>query len=286
MGTTLGSREVCEFFNPFKDLPDDATTLQAFREVGYISTKLRYTLLPTSISGDDYALCSKLLRSLETRRDLTPLVLEDTSIKSVIQAISLRGSPRKPIPEEPFDIMQRTKNLKAHWSKLEKESRVKQWEPRFATDCLPPLIEDDSALDLTAEEADEAETVYKKWRNDRDKIVSYLKLNAPRPAGHVQATKAEIDLDSTWEMMPWVILPGTNLPNDGSRRWLPIYVSLFLQNVPIGWTNPDLASETPKTQEEMQEETRLLLEKMDEDRRRREQQKEYQEKLWAERRER
>ncbi|KAM0425869.1 hypothetical protein ACHAPT_008807 [Fusarium lateritium] len=245
------SQAFLERCSPFKDLPDDSDTVNALREVNYIKTKLRYFLVPTSLPGDDYALCSTLLRSLETRRDLTWLVLQETGTQDTIRAISRRGGPRNPIPDEHFDLTQRAKALTAHWKTLSKQpDQPREWEPGFATQRAPPLITEDFKLDLDPTQIAEAEEKYEQWRTHRDLKVSYLKRNPPPPTGYVQATRDEVPVDETWDILPWVILPGTASPNDGTRRWLPIYTSLVTQHVPVRWRNPDVPPPREKTKEE------------------------------------
>ncbi|KAL2673939.1 hypothetical protein Neosp_012384 [[Neocosmospora] mangrovei] len=245
------SHDFLQRFNPFKDLPDDPDTVNTFREVSYIKAKLQYYLVPTSLPGDDYALCSKLLRSLETRRDLTWLVLDETGTRETIQAIGRRGTPREPTPEEPFDLSQRAKTLAAHWTALAKlPGCPKKWEAAFSTQHQPPLITEESKLELDPEQAADLEKEYTEWRTRRDEKAAYLKYNPPHPTGYVQATRDQVPVDETWELLPWVIFEGAASPNDGSRRWLPIYTSLLSQRIPFGWRAPDAPPPKQKTQEE------------------------------------
>lgn len=245
------SQEFLQRFNPFKDLPNDPVTVNTFREVSYIKAKLRYFLVPTSLPGDDYLLCSKLLRSLETRHDLTWLVLDETGVRDTIQTISRRGSPREPIPDEPFDLTQRAKSLTAHWTALSKlPDCPKKWETGFSTQRHPPLIAEDFKLELDPEQTANLEKEYTEWRTGRDEKAAYLKYNPPHPTGYSQATRDQVHVDETWELLPWVIFEGAASPNDGSRRWLPIYTSLLSQKIPFGWRAPDAPPPRQKTQEE------------------------------------
>ncbi|KAI8712561.1 hypothetical protein NCS52_01354600 [Fusarium sp. LHS14.1] len=245
------SHDFLQRCNPFKDLPDDPDTVNTFREVSYIKAKLQYYLVPTSLPGDDYALCSKLLRSLETRRDLTWLVLDETGTRDTVQAIGRRGTPREPIPEEPFDLSQRAKTLAAHWTALAKLPECpKKWEAAFSTQHQPPLITEEFKVELDPEQTADLEKEYTEWRTRRDEKAAYLKYNPPHPTGYVQATRDQVPVDETWELLPWVIFEGAASPNDGSRRWLPIYTSLLSQRVPFGWRAPDAPPPKQKTQEE------------------------------------
>ncbi|RMJ20229.1 hypothetical protein CDV36_000108 [Fusarium kuroshium] len=248
------SQEFLQRCNPFKDLPNDPDTVNTLREVSYIKIKLQHFLIPTSLPGDDYALCSKLLRSLETRRDLTWLVIDETGVKDTVQAISRRGSPREPIPDEPFELTQRAKALTAHWTALTKlPEHPRKWEAAFRTQDQPPFITEEFKLELDLEQTADLEKTYTEWRTRRDEKATYLKYNTPHPTGYVQATRDQVPVDETWEILPWVIFEGAASPNDGSRRWLPIYTSLLSQNIPFGWRAPDAPPPRQKTKEEKEQ---------------------------------
>lgn len=228
-------RAFLERCNPFRDIPRDAKLENTLCEVRYIDRTLRDLMVPTSLPGDDYNLCSKLLRSLETRRDLTWLVLRETDIRDTISAIARRGGRRAPIPDEPLDLHSRVKALERHWSALEKcHTKLREWEPRYATQPQPPLLEgqEEYDLDLTDEQATHAEIEYREWRSDRDRKVSYLKLNPPEPSAFVPVERRDIQTDETWSVLP---------ASDGhfGKRLLPIWTPIVFQEVPLDWESPE-----------------------------------------------
>ncbi|RBR12882.1 uncharacterized protein FIESC28_08373 [Fusarium coffeatum] len=221
--------------NPFINIPNDARLENTLCEVRYIDRTLRDLMVPTSLPGDDYNLCSKLLRSLETRRDLTWLVLRETDIRDTISAIARRGGRRAPIPDEPHDLHSRVKALESHWSALEKRhTKLREWEPRYTTQPQPPLLEgqEEFDLDLSDEQATHAEIEYREWRSDRDRKVSYLKLNPPEPSAFVPVERREIQTDETWN-----ILPTSN--SHRSKRLLPVWTPIIFQEVPLDWESPE-----------------------------------------------
>ncbi|CAF3435142.1 hypothetical protein SNK03_007406 [Fusarium graminearum] len=220
--------------NPFRDIPNDARLENTLCEVRYIDRTLRDLMVPTSLPGDDYNLCSKLLRSLETRRDLTWLVLRETDIRDTVSAIARRGGRRAPIPDEPHDLHSRVKALERHWSALEKcHTKLREWEPKYATQPQPPLLEGQEAydLELNDEQATHAEIEYREWRSDRDRKVSYLKLNPPEPSAFVPVERRDIQTDETWNILP------TSKGHYG-KRLLPVWTPILFQEVPLDWENP------------------------------------------------
>lgn len=245
-------RAFLERCNPFRDLPQDAKVENTLCEVRYIDRTLRDSLVPTSLPGDDYHLCSKLLRSLETRRDLTWLVLRETDIRDTISAIARRGGRRAPIPSEPHDIHSRAKALERHWSALEKcHTKLREWEPKYATQSQPPILDekDGSALELSDEQAAQAEMEYREWRSDRDRKVSYLKTNPPEPATFVPVERRDIQTDETWNILP---------PSDSQHgmRLLPVWTPIFFQEVPLDWENPDPSLRSTRGEKRRREEFR------------------------------
>ncbi|KAJ4267175.1 hypothetical protein NW762_003276 [Fusarium torreyae] len=245
-------RAFLERCNPFRDLPKDAALENTLCEVRYIDRTLRDMMVPTSLPGDDYHLCSKLLRSLETRRDLTWLVLRETDIRDTISAIARRGGRRSPIPNEPHDLQSRVRALERHWSALEKcHTRLREWEPKYASHRQPPLLDekDGAVLELSDEQAADAEAEYREWRSDRDRKVSYLKLNPPEPAAFLKVARRDIQTDETWDMLP------TSDSQQGLRL-LPVYTPIIFQPVPLDWESPDTSLRNTPAEKRRREEFR------------------------------
>ncbi|KAF4984700.1 hypothetical protein FZEAL_140 [Fusarium zealandicum] len=267
-------------WNPFRDLPTDANVVHALREVRYIERTLRYLMVPTSLPGDDYALCSTLLRSLETRQDLSWLVLRETGVQDTIQVIARRGGIRTPIPDEPFGLHERAKTLDRHWHTLERNpAKPREWEAEFSSQRQPPLIRDEDALVLSLTQVSEAETMYRQWRTDRDWKVSYLKRHPPVPTGYVRVTRNQVHSDETWRMLPTVNSPDDGTSQHDTCKLLPIYASLVSQRVPLNWVNPDVVPVRRKRTDQKNRRDEQLKREHD----RRSRQWEYQKQLKANR---
>ncbi|KAM0424469.1 hypothetical protein ACHAPT_010393 [Fusarium lateritium] len=220
--------------NPFTDLPNDAELENTLCEVRYIHHTLRHYMLPTTLPGDDLDLCSRMLRSLETRTDLTPLVLEETSIHSTMRGIARF---RKPPPHEPRDLQSRAIALESHWNSHRGNSG--HLAPGYATCPSPPLVQEDYELALTLEQAAEAEADYRIWRTNRDRKVSYLKRHPPEPVLGKPVSRGQIASDAVWESLPWSAEDLYKAPEERRTKLEPIFKSMGSQPVPLDWVNPD-----------------------------------------------
>lgn len=284
--------------NPYRDLPDDPLLHNAIREVLFIGDSLRDGLLPTSLPDDDYALYSNLLRSLETRQDISWLVMQETRIDSVIMAIANRGgSLRSAIPDEPHDLHSRAKALHDHWwNLLRAPEHPERWSPEFDTTLVPPLLRakalGDSSdaiqafhLSLEPGQAAEAEKKYSEYRSRRDWKVSYLKRNPPTPLAWAPIPQEQVELKSAWDSIftDGIIEAGrhvliTKLAKN--PKFKPIYRDLITERVPYSWTNPD-SPILEKTDEEYAEESRSLQAEMKKMEVRRKKQEAFQQELAA-----
>ncbi|RSL67852.1 hypothetical protein CEP53_002823 [Fusarium sp. AF-6] len=229
--TTKAFRETC---NHIIDLPKDAELENTLCEVHYIHHTLRHYLLPTTLPGDSLELCSRMLRSLETRRDLTPLVLSETSIADTIFGIArLRYTP----PNEPPELQPRVMALRSHWTSP--GAKPTPLTTGYATSHKPPLIPEDYELSLTLEESAEAGLHYRLWRTNRDRKVSYLKRHPPEPIRAREVTRREIASDAVWEALPWMPDEMRKAPQDRQVKLGPLYQQIDSQAVPLDWVNPD-----------------------------------------------
>ncbi|KAI8660970.1 hypothetical protein NCS57_01076000 [Fusarium keratoplasticum] len=228
--TTKAFRETCSHFT---DLPNDPDLENTLCEVHYIHHTLRYYLLPTTLPDDNLELCKKMLRSLESRRDLTSLVLKETSILDTIFGIS---QFRKPPPYEPPDLQRRVVSLNNHWKLL--NATPTPLSRGYATSHSPPLMQRDYELTLTLEQAAEAELHYRLWRTNRDRKVSYLKGHPPEPIKARMVTRGEIASDAVWEALPWTPEEMSKAPDDRQMKFEPLYQPIESQAVPLDWVNP------------------------------------------------
>ncbi|KAF2488860.1 hypothetical protein BU16DRAFT_472726 [Lophium mytilinum] len=242
--------------NPWRDLlPSQDGVL---RELIYIGHVLR-DLTPTTLPEDDYQLFSDLLRSLETRTNISWRVYEESEIRNPIMS----ACNRKPIPDEPFDINKRVNALHKYWDALsilpEKPGR---WLDESDTTFIPPklrgrqisdgeggalsqLQEDDAIfkLNLTPEQNTEATKVYQKWRRNRDHKVSYLKLHPPTPMAWFPVSSSSTGASTAWnEVFPdGKIGRGRHVASSklvGNKKWKPMFRSLLTENIPFDWVDP------------------------------------------------
>ncbi|KAF4889470.1 hypothetical protein CGCF415_v014057 [Colletotrichum fructicola] len=272
--------------NPWRDLPADPAVHETLKEVLLIGDTLRDGMLPTSLPGDDYDTYSAMLRSLEGREDLTWLVIQETRIDQTVSAIANRGGYHSPIPEEPHDLHERAKRLHNHWFKLTSaKDKPERWEVRFDTTYLPSLLTAQALdsgerakgfkLDLTPAQKAEAEEKYKAYRKRRDRAVSYLKKNPPKPMAWVPIqTDAEEVKRGIWETIfsDGIVRAGRKVLGKqmaANPLFKPVYRDLVTERVPYGWVDPNQPAEEfneadhLKEIEAFREESRLRQERSD-----------------------
>lgn len=254
--TTQAFWETCSHFI---DLPNDADLENTLCEVHYIHLTLRHYLVPTVLPGDDLGLCSRMLRSLETRRDLTPLVLSETSIADTISSIARL---RHPPPDEPPGLQSRVTSLETHWRSP--GAKATPLTTGYTTAYKPPLIPEDHELNLTHDLAADAELHYRLWRTNRDRKASYLKRHPPEPVRTREVTRREIASDAVWEALPWVPDEMQKAPEDRQIKLEPLYQGMDYQAVPLDWVNPDATSQafaTPGEERRWREMRRKMFER-------------------------
>ncbi|WYZ44803.1 hypothetical protein EsH8_VIII_000119 [Colletotrichum jinshuiense] len=285
--------------NPWRDLPADRAVHDTLREVLVIRDTLRDGLLPTSLPDDDYDAYSAMLRSLETRTDLSWLIVQETGIDRVVMAIANRGGHHSPIPEEPHDLHERSKKLHSHWwALISAKDKPDRWEARFDTTYLPPLLTGhalgsgqkaaSATLDMTAAQKANAEAKYKDYRTHRDRMVSYLKNNPPKPMAWVPIQRDPEMSRGVWETLfsDGVVKAGRKVLGGklaSNPMFKPVYRDLLTERVPYEWVDPEqpvkeyTEQDHLKEMEAFSEQTRITQE-------RRDKQAAYQEELKAEER--
>ena len=247
--------------------------------VVYFSHVLR-DLTPTTLPGDDYQLYSDILRSLETRKDMSWRIFEESNVGSLLMAAANRdGYGAHPIADEPFLLNERIKAVHTHWFELALlPDKPERWEDGSDTTFVKPIArgrglegqngakldadaheadtntDDTFQLRLTQEQEEEATRIYTKWRKDRDHKVSYLKLYPPRPMAWVPIPNSQIGIKNAWDS----VLDGRPVGAGkrvaggklaGSRQWKPLFRSLNIERVPWDWQGPD--GEESQTEEEI-----------------------------------
>jgi len=219
--------------------------------------------LPT----DDYTLLSDYLRNIETRTDLTWLILQESKLENAISAVAQRrDSVIRPRAEEPFELQQRFEALNLHWSTLaQRDDRPQPWQGAFDTVLIPPLLKaqpfdtngavDQAVLDERQQQDNlipikmmPAQQVssgiqFKYYLATRSYKVSYLRAHPPRPMGYAPVAKQPFALRSTWDKIftDGIVEAGRSIAYSqlaGNDEWRPIYGSLFLQRVPYTWVQP------------------------------------------------
>ncbi|GAD98933.1 hypothetical protein NECHADRAFT_52057 [Paecilomyces variotii No. 5] len=279
--------------NPYRDLPADPAVLDTIKEVAYISDILSATFLPTSLPDDDYALCSHYLRSLETRTDISWLVLEETGIDRTISAISSRGrSWRNPIPDEPFSLHERFTKLHQHWWALQLDpGKPERWEKWFDETYLPPLLKSkplENAQDsqpfqiqFTPDQQAEADAKFAKYLRERERKVSYLKIHPPKPLGFVPVSRDSGASQRAWGSLfsDGVVEAGRSISFGSlteNPTFKPIYGSLGLELVPFSWVSPADKDKPPQSDEDRERQTSQILVDMEKMRERRARREEFQ----------
>ncbi|KAK2059507.1 hypothetical protein LY76DRAFT_512005 [Colletotrichum caudatum] len=285
--------------NPWRDLPANPAVHEIIREVLFIGDTLRDGMLPTSLPSDNYDMYSAMLSSLETRTDLTWLVVHETNIDKTIMAIANRGGNHSPIPEEPHDLHRRAESLHRHWFTLASaKDKPDRWDTRFDTTSVPPLVSrhtpgsgakvDSSDLGLTAEQKLVADAKYRAYRQRRDRAVSYLKSHPPKPMAWVPVQTEPEKSRSIWETLfdDGIVQAGRKVMGGKLARnpmFKPVYRDLVTERVPYDWVNPDEPTgeysekEHLKEMEAFREESRAREERTD-------RQAKFQEELRAEER--
>ncbi|KAJ9157045.1 hypothetical protein NKR19_g3911 [Coniochaeta hoffmannii] len=256
--------------NPWRELPPDQET--AVKELLFIRETLRDTFLPTSVPDeDDYELMSKMVRSLETRDDISWTTLVETGLESTVSAIANR---REAFAPEPFELTDRFERLRWHWSRLRTEGdKPERWEVEHDTTFLPPLLkteglDGDGAVEgggglaavLSDEQRERMEERYAKWKKDRDRKVAYLKVHPPTPMAWRPVPTEQSAIRAAWEevMDDGVVDVGKQVDPRlvaASPKWRPIYGDLLLEIVPFEWKGEG-------DRETTSEEAGLLVEKM------------------------
>ncbi|GKT50841.1 uncharacterized protein ColSpa_11022 [Colletotrichum spaethianum] len=241
--------------NPWRDLPPSTAVHGTIGEVLLIGDTLRDGMLPTSLPDDDYDMYSAMLRSLETRSDLTWLVVQETGIDKTVMAIANRGGYHSPIPEEPHDLHERAKRLHRHWFTLASaKDKPDRWEARFDTTSLPPLVSgratgsgqntDPTTMDLTVEQKEAADTKYRAYRQRRDRAVSYLKDHPPKPMAWSPIQTEPESTRGAWETIfsDGIVQAGRKVVASKLAKnpmFKPIYRDLLTERVPYDWVNPN-----------------------------------------------
>lgn len=202
-----------------------------------------------------------MIRSLETRTDISWRVFEETEIRNPI----MHAANQKSNPEEPFFIRDRVKALFKHWDALAiLPDKPQRHEDASDTTFIPPILrgrqiadgkgapsgdsEGDDAgfkLSLTPEQNAQATKVYENWRRNRDHKVSYLKLHPPTPMAWTPVRMSDASARNAWADVfhDGKVQAGRHVADSklvGNKKWKPMFRPLLIENIPFSWEAPGM----------------------------------------------
>lgn len=214
--------------NPYRPWPSDPKYEETLTEILYIEETLNHGMLPTSLPDDDYPFYSALLRSLETRNDMTWLIAHETNIFEIITRIAEREGP---LPREPEELRARTTRLSQYWEGLKKQaSAPNKWDPEFDTWVIPPLIymKSPKKLTLTPYQLADAQKRCTRHLRIRVRYVSRFMDNPPEPVEFIPVPRNFVINKTAWlRLYTNEELPETERQErDVELRFRPVYLSV------------------------------------------------------------
>ncbi|KEY69367.1 hypothetical protein S7711_08125 [Stachybotrys chartarum IBT 7711] len=210
----------------------------AVREVGYLVALLRTCPQPTD-SSTNLECYSDILLSLETRDDLTKLVLDFTEAKDTINAMFRFA---KTLSNDSFRLGERARALDKHWRDTVKN---KPSHPRDDIPITPFLAVPEGKpagwkLQLSETAAEDAARMHAVRVDHLAHGSSYYQVHPPQPMGW-----SPVDKDAWARTDPEKVKAG-NLYY--SKHWRPIWMScqLSMIDIPFSWKHPDWDDEKLK----------------------------------------
>ncbi|KFA45613.1 hypothetical protein S40293_08627 [Stachybotrys chartarum IBT 40293] len=210
----------------------------AVREVGYLVALLRTCPQPTD-SSTNLECYSDILLSLETRDDLTKLVLDFTEAKDTINAMFRFA---KTLSNDSFRLGERARALDKHWRDTVKN---KPSHPRDDIPITPFLAVPEGKpagwkLQLSETAAEDAARMHAVRVDHLAHGSSYYQVHPPQPMGW-----SPVDKDAWARTDPEKVKAG-NLYY--SKHWRPIRMScqLSMIDIPFSWKHPDWDDEKLK----------------------------------------
>ncbi|KAH6714693.1 hypothetical protein BKA61DRAFT_735062 [Leptodontidium sp. MPI-SDFR-AT-0119] len=242
---------------PAEYCPPPPEIENALKEVQCILGYLKRFLTPTPLPEDDLELMSDYLLSMETRDDLTALVLKQTEAESAINMVSrilLKDDTK-------YNFKSRAEALLKHWYKL--RSSILKYTPEemladrplapFKTD-LPDDKPAEWKLDLGEARTAEAQRQLELLKMEKNRCVKYwTTVKPPRVMGW-----APVDGEA------WKKVSRTDLENGNlffSPYFSPIWESYGLAQMDaMFWTDPDQTPEEEAEHEKLKVEQHEMLE--------------------------
>jgi hypothetical protein len=198
----------------------------------FIKDTFESELIPTALPDADHGFHSMLLRSLETRTDMTWLIADETKIFGTIEHIHGR---QEPTVDEGHEFKERIGKLKQFWYELRQPLPPNKWEPAYYSQPLPPIIKSDKlSLPHTPEQTTQAEARLSLHLRKHARDVSRLKNNPPKPMGFAPQERSAVSSDEAWDLLYRPCeLPmdprGRAIFNDDVYRFVPIYNDVGLE---------------------------------------------------------
>ncbi|KAF2154432.1 hypothetical protein K461DRAFT_129309 [Myriangium duriaei CBS 260.36] len=249
---------------PHQDIP--AAQESTLREILYaantLSKEITPVLLPENSDDAHLAYYDAIMTNLETRHDISWLVLEETSLISSLRGLhdnrqrriegakfgwagihNEAGVPLTPAEERlyaHFNVANRGHALYQHFDAERVRKAVATWDPDYVNTFVPPFrslspLETAPAIVVDEGQAAEAMSEYDSLMSRRYHAISYLKLHPPKPMGWAPLTS------DAWAKTRKSDIDSGNL--HGRPEWKPIYRKWDLEDVPIGWKERKLTKE-------------------------------------------
>ncbi|KAG6353615.1 hypothetical protein INS49_005577 [Diaporthe citri] len=197
--------------------------LMLVSQFGYITLLLATFSIPDNCSGDVRCI-SDLLLSLETRDDITKLVLDYTSFELALRRLVAKGVD---FPEnDASKIASRATALKQHWEKTGQDHTNGPQDVAY-----PPLLSavpdkpKDWKLELGDKAREEAERYYHALRTQRKYAQRCFQAKSPMPMAWVPQG------GDAWAKTARTKVESGDLFH--SRHWAPVWMSFDLASIDV-----------------------------------------------------
>lgn len=252
--------------NPYRQLPDDADIIATLHDVKSIMFLLAFKLGKEAQLTDegiaDLNRFAKMLRNIETRKDMTWQILDEAKAEEFVDLLVKERLARVEDVGDlpPFLFSTRLMELKHHWQKQRTTApRPLPWDPSFSTTYIKPLTSGDEAvaslaeLGMTATERAGCDEAFADHLRRRRRVMSYLEQHPADPTGWEPApgvTMAEAMKDSNSTTDPERVAK--------SELWVPVYRSAadidHLELLtPPAWKDPEDPALSPEEKTRVQE---------------------------------
>ncbi|KAF2219146.1 hypothetical protein BDZ85DRAFT_269191 [Elsinoe ampelina] len=233
----------------------------------YLQNALQPVLLPGDASGPDLAFYDELLGNVETRKDVTWIVFEESGIQTTVNGLLELWKNREkplsehrifkgvyneygiPLTEHERDLDQRyafharLALLKKHFHSLiyEGDKKPATYEERYVEELLPPAnatSRDGQSvmLNLSAEHRAEAQEYLDVHLRKYNKALEYFRtVKPPKVLSWVPLTT------EAWGRTKKIDINSGNL--HGNKDWKPLYSSWNLDTGILFWTDPNQSEE-------------------------------------------